>query len=290
MRIGTAFPTTEIGSDPERIRDYAQAVEALGYRHLTCIDHVVQSPEPAAGDWRGYYTLENAFHEPMVTLGFIAGATRSLELVTAILILPQRPAALAAKQFAALDVLTGGRTRAGVGIGWNALEFDALGQAFANRARRFEEQIALMRALWSGGPVKFDGEWHTLDRLGINPAPTQASLPVWIGAFAPVAIRRAGRIGDGWFVNPRETPEEAGANVEIFRAAAREAGRDAESLGLDATLHVADKTDEALVDEARGWRNLGVTHLTVRTMYSGLAGPDEHLAALERVQALMREI
>jgi probable F420-dependent oxidoreductase len=287
MRIGVAFPTTEIGSDREMIRDFAQGVEGLGYQHLTCIDHVIQGTEPEADDWRAYYTLDNAFHEPMVTLGFIAGATRELELVTAILILPQRPAVLAAKQFAALDVMTGGRTRVGVGIGWNRLEFAALGQPFAERAARFEEQIALMRALWQGGPIRFDGKWHSIEDAGINPAPVSQPLPIWIGAFVPAAIRRAGRLADGWFLNPRESPEEAQANIEVFAGAAIAAGRDPQTLGMEATLLVADKSDDMLSTELDAWRAAGVSHLTVRTMSSGLTGADAHLKAMERVSRLM---
>lgn len=288
MKIGSAFPTTEVGNDPAVIRDYVQAVEALGYDHLTCIDHVIQGESPPPGDeWMAYYTRANPFHEAMVLLGFVAGATTRLGLATAILILPQRQAVLAAKQFAELDVLCGGRLRAGVGIGWNALEFDALGETFRGRAARMEEQIALLRALWTNDTVRFAGEWHRVEDAGLNPLPVQRPIPVWIGAFRPAAIRRAGRLADGWFVNPRIEPAAAEAQIEVFREAAAGAGRDPASLGIDATLHVGERDDEALAKEACAWAALGATHLTVRTIYSGLDGAEAHIAALERVRAVL---
>ena len=281
MRIGVAFPTTEIGTDPAAIRDFAQAAEDLGYDHITIIDHVLQAGKPAADDWRAYYSRDNMFHEPMVTLGFLAASTRRIGIATAILILPQRPAVLVAKQAAQIDVLSGGRLRLGVGLGWNELEFDALGQNFKNRGRRMVEQIELMRALWTNELVTFDGEWHRIADAGINPLPVQRPIPVWVGAFAEPAIRRAAAVADGWFVNPRVDPDaDAARLIEIFREAAVAAGRDPDRLGLDATLHLGGRGSQEWGALAEGWKTLGVSHCTVRTMYSGFETLDEHLQAL----------
>jgi probable F420-dependent oxidoreductase len=280
MRIGVAFPTTEIGTDPAAIRDFAQAAEDLGYDHITIIDHVLQAAKPAGDDWRAYYSRDNMFHEPMVTLGFLAAATRRIGLATAILILPQRPAVLVAKQAAQIDVLSGGRLRLGVGLGWNELEFDALGQDFKNRGRRMVEQIELMRALWTNELVTFDGEWHRIDDAGINPLPVQRPIPVWAGAFAAPAIRRAAKVADGWFVNPRVDPSGAGPLIDIFREAALAAGRNPDALGLDATLHLGDRGSQEWGALAEEWKKLGVSHCTVRTMYSGFTSLDEHLQAI----------
>lgn len=281
MRIGVAFPTTEIGTDPAAIRDFAQAAEDLGYDHITIIDHVLQAGKPAADDWRAYYSRDNMFHEPMVTLGFLAASTRRIGIATAILILPQRPAVLVAKQAAQIDVLSGGRLRLGVGLGWNELEFDALGQNFKNRGRRMVEQIELMRALWTNELVTFDGEWHRIADAGINPLPVQRPIPVWVGAFADPAIRRAAAVADGWFVNPRVDPDANAARlIEIFREAAVAAGRDPDRLGLDATLHLGGRGSQEWGALAEGWKALGVSHCTVRTMYSGFETLDEHLHAL----------
>jgi len=283
MRIGVAFPTTEIGTDPVAIRDFAQAVEDLGYDHLTIIDHVLQAGRPEAGDWRSYYTIDNMFHEPFVTLGYLAAVTKRIGFATAILILPQRPAVLVAKQAAELDVLCNGRLRLGVGIGWNELEFHALGQDFKNRGPRMVEQIALMRALWTDELVTFNGEWHKIDAAGINPLPVQRPIPVWVGAFAKPAIRRAAQVGDGWFVNPRMAPgDEADDLIDTFREAATKAGRDPAAIGMDATIHLGDRGSQEWAAVTEAWKKNGATHGTVRTMYSGFKTVDEHLEALRR--------
>ena len=288
MRIGVAFPTTEIGNDPADIRAFAREVEATGYDYITCIDHVVQGAEPAAHDWRAYYTLDNAFHEVLTLFGFLAGVTERVELATAILILPQRPTVLVAKQLAELDVLSGGRIRAGVGIGWNALEFDALGQDFRRRARRIEEQMVLLRRLWTEERVTFEGEFDRLHDAGINPRPVQRPIPLWIGAFQAPAIARAGRLADGLLLNPRLVPgDECDAALRVYREAAEGAGRDPRALGLDVTLFTEGRGGNALREAFEAWMPYAPTHVTVRTMGAGHAAVSEHLKALEDARAAL---
>jgi len=163
MRIGVVFPQTEIGQDPAVIRDYAQAVESMGYTHILAFDSVVGANPNRPGGWDSQYTYQHAFHEPFVLFGFCAGVTRRIELVTGIVILPQRQTALVAKQAAAVDVLSGGRLRLGIGVGWNTVEFEALGENFKNRGKRVEEQLEVMRLLWTKELVTYDGQWHALD-------------------------------------------------------------------------------------------------------------------------------
>jgi probable F420-dependent oxidoreductase len=287
MRIGVAFPTSEIGDDPAVIRDFAQAVEGLGYEYVTVIDHVLQAAPSGDKSWQGYYARHNPFHEPLILLGFIAGATQRIGLGTAILILPQRPAVLVAKQAAEVDLLSGGRLRLGVGIGWNALEYDALGQSFRNRGRRVEEQVAVMRELWTNELVTFEGEWHRIDNAGINPLPVQRPIPIWFGAFAEPAIKRAGRLADGWFANPFHSPgEDSRRDFAIIRQAVEDAGRDPASFGIDATLGIGGKDPETWVAEAEEWRQMGVSHVTVRTMRAELPDIDAHIGALRRFKEL----
>lgn len=285
MKIGVSFPTTEIGNDPEQIRRFASGVEELGYDYLTCIDHVIQGRTPIADDWRAYYTRSNPFHETLVLFGFLAAATRKIGLTSAILILPQRPTVLVAKQLAEIDILSQGRLRAGVGIGWNELEFEALGESFRNRARRIEEQISLLRQLWTEELVTFDGEWHQIQDAGLNPLPSQRPIPIWIGAFESPAIQRAGRISDGLLVNPRVKPgPTADAALADFRKGAEEANRDPSRLGLEATVFTEGRGGNAIREELEQWRDLGATHVTIRTMTAGHSDANAHLATLDEAR------
>jgi probable F420-dependent oxidoreductase len=206
MRIGVVFPQTEIGSDPIVIRDYAQAAEELGYRHILAYDHVLGASTAVRPGWNRPYSSETPFHEPFVLFGYLAGLTRRIELVTGVIILPQRQAVLVAKQAAEVDVLSGGRLRLGVGIGWNAVEYQGLNQNFRDRSARIEEQVTLLRALWTQPVISFKGRWHEIDAAGINPLPIQRPIPIWVGATADAGIERAGRIGDGWF--PQRPPDD----------------------------------------------------------------------------------
>jgi len=277
MQIGVVFPQTELGGDVGAVRAYAQGVEALGYRHLLAYDHVVGADPGAHAPWNGPYDIDTTFHEPFVLFGYLAAAT-SLELVTGIIILPQRQTALVAKQAAEVDLLTGGRFRLGVGLGWNAVEYEALGMSFGSRARRITEQVALLRRLWSERSVTFDGEFDRVTAAGLAPMPVQRPIPVWFGAFAAAACRRAGRLADGWF--PMVSPgPRLDAAIEEVRRGAVEAGRDPAAIGMEAQLQWRGDPEE-LARWAGQWRDAGTTHLDVNTMGAGLDDVDAHLAVL----------
>jgi probable F420-dependent oxidoreductase len=291
MRIGAALPHAATNGDPVAVRDFAQAVEHLGYTHLEVYDHVLGANRSAYPDLTGPYRLEHPFWEPFVLFGYLAGQTRSLELVTGVIILSQRQTALVAKQAAIVDVLSGGRLRLGVGTGWNPVEFEALGENFRNRGRRSEEQIAVLRALWTEAEVTIRGEWHTIVAAGINPLPVQRPIPVWIGGDATHVGDRVGRIGDGW-ISLDEPDETTRSHIERIHEAARAAGRDPADIGLEAWVSLGGLEPDAWAAEAAAWRELGMTHLTVNTEFTSdhhrattAQTVDEHIAVLERYQA-----
>lgn len=290
MHLGVVFPQTEIGTDPGAIRDYAQAVEEAGYHHLLVYDHVLGAvPERFAGStlpFRPPYTHESPFHEPMVLFGYLAALTRRLELVTGVLILPQRQTALVAKQAAEVDVLTGGRLRLGVGIGWNFTEYEALNEDFHTRGRRIAEQIAVLRRLWTEPVVTFSGRWHHLDRVGINPLPAGRPIPIWMGGMAEPVLKRVARLADGWF--PQFAPSDDGrAMLERLRGYIRAAGRDPAAVGIEGRMSVTRGSPEEWVARAEAWRALGATHLSVNTMGGGFTSPRQHIDAVLRFKQAM---
>ncbi len=286
MRVGVVFPQIEFGNDPVAIRDYAQTAEGVGYRHLLVYDHVLGADTTSRSGWTGAYTANNPFHEVFVLLGYLAGLTTSLELVTGVLILPQRQTALVAKQAAEIDVLSNGRLRLGVGVGWNAVEYEGLAKHFNDRGMRSEEQIALLRALWAEPVVTFEGRWERVIEAGINPLPVQRPIPIWIGGYAEATLRRVGRIGDGWF--PWRPPNETmRAAVERLRGYAVEAGRDPNAIGLEPQLNVGLGSPEEWRSFVDGWRQLGASHLCLSTMNNGFTTPREHLTALTRAAAAL---
>jgi probable F420-dependent oxidoreductase len=278
MRIGAVFPQTEIGDDPGAVRAWTEAVEELGYRHILAFDHVVGAGTGTRPGWRGYSSAD-MFHEVFVLFGYLAAITREVELVTGVLVLPQRQTALVAKQAAEVDVLSGGRLRLGVGVGWNEVEYDVLGMEFGNRGRRSEEQVELLRALWSAPAISLQGRWHRVDNAGILPLPVRRSIPVWFGGGADATLRRTGRIGDGWM--PQRRPDQVAQDaVARIHEAAREAGRAPEEIGIEPRLTLRSVPESDRPGFAAGWRALGATHLCVNTMGLGLATPDDHVTAL----------
>ena len=276
MRIGVTFPQIEIGTDPVAIRDYAQAAEALGYDHLLAYDHVLGANSASRPVWRGAYQHTNMFHEPFVLFGYLAGVTKSIELATGVIILPQRQTALVAKQAAAVDVMSGGRLRLGIGIGWNAVEYEALGEDFHNRGRRSEEQIEVLRALWTQELVTYDGRWHKITDAGINPLPVQRPIPIWFGGRSDQVLRRIASLGDGWILNMRPD-DTARAAIEKMRTYARQQSRDPATIGIEGWVSVARSSPDAWVKGVAAWKELGATHISVNTMGAGLSTPDDHM-------------
>ncbi|HET6965032.1 MAG TPA: LLM class F420-dependent oxidoreductase [Acidimicrobiales bacterium] len=278
MQIGAVFPQTEIGADRGAVRAYAAAVEEAGYSHILAYDHVLGADWSRHGSRPGPYDHESTFHEPFVLFGYLAGIC-SLELVTGIIILPQRQTALVAKQAAEVDLLTGGRFRLGVGLGWNPVEYEALGTEFRTRGRRIEEQITLLRRLWTEPVVDFDGRDHRVSAAGLAPLPVQRPIPVWMGAFSEPALVRLGRLADGWLATapPGHGLEEGLAHV---RRGAEDAGRDPSTIGLEGRVDARAGEIDRAVDHAGRWRSAGATHLSVNTMGGGLSDVDAHIAVL----------
>lgn len=289
MYIGVIFPQTEISSDPIAVRDYALAAEALGYDHLVAYDHVVGANPASRPGRRLPYTHKDMFYEPFVLFGYLAGVTRRIGLVTGIVILPQRQTVLVAKQAAAVDVLSGGRLRLGIGIGWNEVEYEALGENFHNRGRRSEEQIQVLRALWTQESVTFDGRWHKVTDAGLNPLPVQRPIPIWLGGSAEPVLRRIARLGDGWL--PLFRPDSDGrALIEKMRSYARQAGRDPGTIGIEGRVTYANQTPEEWVKEVSIWKELGATHISVNTMKAGLSTPSAHMDAIRRFKEAITDV
>jgi probable F420-dependent oxidoreductase len=285
MQIGAIFPQTEIGTDPAAIRDYVQAVEELGYAHLVAYDHVLgantDTPERRGRRWP--YTYQHQFHEPLVLFGYLAAITQRIGLVTGILILPQRQTALVAKQAAEVDVLSGGRLRLGVGLGWNEVEYEALGENFHNRGRRIEEQVTVLRALWTQPLVTFHGRWHHITDAGINPLPVQRPIPIWMGGSDERVLRRIARMADGWILVGAPSPETA-ERMNRIREYARQEGRDPATIGLEGAIVVRRGGPEQWRQDLETWRSMGATHVCVNTMGASLRSPSEHIETLRRVK------
>ncbi len=300
MQLGAIFPNDVVGSDPGAVRAFAQALEDMGFDYLATYDHVLGA-SAAHYDSKvlpGPYRETNLFNEPFVLFGYLAGVTKTLGFATTILILAQRQTVLVAKQAAQVDVLTGGgRLRLGIGTGWNTVEYEALNMPWSKRGRMIEEQIKVLRMLWTQEIVDFQGEFHTIRHAGLNPMPVQRPIPIWLGGISDAVINRIGRIGDGWM--PQFRVDEPGSNltmrpvidpaasVEKMRQAARDAGRDPAAIGIDARIVYAGSPDD--------WRGrlerylaLGATHIALSTMLGDVAdNADAHIKALGEMKAAM---
>jgi probable F420-dependent oxidoreductase len=282
MHFGVTFPQTEIGTDPLAIRDYAQAASDLGYSHIVAGEHVLSPGYTYPKDVAPYRA---AFHEPFALFGYLAAFT-PLELIPSVIILPQRQTALVAKQAAEIDVLTRGKLRLGIGIGWNPVEFEALGMDFRTRARLFEEQIEVLRLLWKEEYVTYKGAFHTITDAGLNPRPVQRPIPLWIGGHADAALRRIARLADGWL--PLGKPEAARALIERLRLYAGEAGRDPAAIGIEATVNAREGQPDEWVHQTQGWRDLGATHITFTTTGLGFKSASEHIEAIRRYKEVVQ--
>jgi len=299
MKWGVTFPQFDIGSDPQAITDFAQAAEELGFDHLTIYDHLLGAdPKAEVPGWLYFYDYRDPFHEPFVIFAFLAAVTRRIEFFTGILLLSARPAVLVAKQAAEIDRLSGGRLRLGIGIGHNQAEHEALGQDFRTRGRRSEEQIEVMRALWTRELVDFDGDFHRIRGGGINPLPIQQPIPIWIGGHAEAALRRTARIADGWttYLTAEEEPDRVIAKIHRYAA---EAGRDPAEIGIEARVCLDPtpiargrkvlpvRSPEAAAEEARRWQELGATHVTFNSNDVGMKSADLHVDAIRRFRVAL---
>ena len=296
MRIGAVYPQIEVGDDPGAAKAFAVAVEELGYDHILAFDHVVGG-NPASHELKGIYDYTHAFLEPLIGFAYMAAVTERIEFFTGILIAPQRQTVLIAKQAATLDFLSGGRLRLGIGIGWNDIEFEALGADFSVRGKRSEEQMDLLRRLWTEPLVTFEGKWDRITDAGLNPMPKQRPIPLWIGGHKDVAVRRAARLADGWL--PLFPPSERGAaKVAQFKQYVAAAGRDMAEIGIESWINVGGyndgfgeqcQTEESWHRWVAGWKKLGASHISVNTMKSGFTGIDQHIDKLAQFIRVMAD-
>lgn len=280
MQFGVVFPQTEIGTDISLIRDYVQSAEELGYDYLLAYDHVLGANPQRSDGWKGFYTHQDAFHEQLITFSYLAAITKRIQFVTGILILPQRQTALVAKQTAQLDLLSGGRLRLGLGIGWNEIEYQALNENFHNRGQRLDEQLEVLHELWTKPLVTFKGRYHHINDAGLNPMPIQQPIPLWFGGAADAVLRRTARWGQGYMPNPT-APEKLRPIVDTLHRYWQDAGRDPSGLGLDIRLSFKNLPQSEWQAEVQRWRDFGATHISFNTMGAGLS-PREHLHIIQQ--------
>ena len=278
MKFGVVFPQTEIGTNPDDIAAFARAADEMGYDHILTYDHVVGADTTNRPDWKGVYTSEDMFHEPFVLFSYLAAICKRIEFVTGILILPQRQTALVAKQAACLDILSRGRLRLGIGIGWNAVEYEALGENFRNRGRRSAEQIDVLRRLWAEPIITYEGQWHKITEAGLNPLPRNRTIPIWLGGDAPQVISRVAKLGDGWF--PFYNPDIE-TQIQEMQTQARAYDRDPNSIGIECVLR-ANQSKQDAIDRIKHCQDIGVTHISVVTMSQGYDTVQEHIDSISR--------
>jgi probable F420-dependent oxidoreductase len=289
VKFGVTLPLVDVGGDPETVRRFAQVAEDLGYHHLAAPDHVLGVNTASRPDWDpSRNTSADLFHDPFVLFGFLAACTARIEFSTQVMILPQRQTALVAKQAASLDVLSEGRFRFGVGVGWNPVEYVGLNEDFSNRGVRSEEQVEVMRALWAEPHVRFKGRWHEIDDAGINPLPLGRAIPLWFGGHEDVTLRRIARWGAGWIMLAHPQGEAADAEFAKLRRYVAEAGRDPAEVGIEVWVSTAEGGSDDWKRAAEGWARAGVTHITLNTAFGRMHHEripektlDAHLHAME---------
>lgn len=277
MKYGVVFPQTEIGTNPDDIAAFALAAEAAGYDHILTYDHVLSADITNRPDWKGVYNSDDMFHEPFVLFSYLAAICKRIEFVTGILILPQRQTALVAKQAACLDILSQGRLRLGIGIGWNAVEYEALSENFHNRGRRSAEQIEVLRRLWADPIITYQGQWHKITEAGLNPLPTNRNIPIWLGGVAPQVISRVARLGDGWF--PFYNPDIE-KQIQEMQTQARACNRDPKTIGIECVLR-ANQSKQNAIDRINHCKDIGVTHISVVTMSQGFDTVQAHIDSID---------
>jgi len=279
VKVGVIYPQIELQGDPEAVRRIGLATEQLGYDHLLVYDHVVGSPHDREPKLMGPYTDKDPFHDPFIMLGYLAAITSRIELVTGVIILPQRQTVLVARQAADVDLLSGERLRLGIGIGWNYVEYDALGIPFRQRGKRLGEQVELLRKLWSDPLVEFEGQFDRVDRAALLPRPRRP-IPIWMGGYSEAALRRAAKTGDGFIF--AEGLGDSFKHLTRLQGYVEEEGRSADNFGLQCNM-LSVYGAEAVTERALRWRDAGGTHVGINTMGQDLTTIDEHLAYIEQI-------
>lgn len=281
MKIGLQFPSSTIGADPVAIRDFAQAAEGLGYNHLVVYEHILGTTPVARSPGQALHEADTQYHETLVLMGYLAAVTSTIELLTAVVVLPMRQAVVVAKQATEVDILSGGRLRLGVGVGRNYFEYQATGTDYHTRGKRIEEQIDLMRALWINDWVSFKGQWHEAENVSLSMPPVQRPIPVWMGGNSAPVLDRVGRLADGWITTSRTDGIEQ--QIATIKDAAKAAGRDPDAVGIEGRSEIAGKTPDEWHEAVTLWEGLGASYLNVR----GSGGPAEEL---ELARRFMKEI
>lgn len=297
MKLGISLPLVDIQGDPATVRDFAQTAEDMGFHHLAAPDHVLGVNVASRPDWGDRNTSRDFFHDPFVLFGFLSACTQKIEFSTQVLILPQRQTVLVAKQAASLDVLSGGRFRFGVGVGWNPVEFVGLNENFHDRGKRQEEQVRVMKALWAEPHVVFKGKWHSIEDAGINPLPTRRTIPVWFGGHADATLRRIAKMGDGWMMLAHPKGPEAETAFATLRRYVEAAGRDPNTIGLEVWVSTGEGGAADWRREFLYWKGIGVTHITVNSTFARgphrrIAGKTmaDHLHAMKQYHAAVADV
>jgi probable F420-dependent oxidoreductase len=281
VQTGPVLHQAELGPDVAVLRDYAQTVQDLGYDFIVASDHVVGADPAAYPQLDRVFPIDTFLREPLTVFAFVSAVAPGLGFVSSVIILPQRQTVMVAKQAADLDTLCKGRLRLGVGIGWNPIEYEALGMGFEDRARRFEEQIDVLRRLWTERVVTFDGRFHHLHAAGINPRPIQQPIPIWIGASAEAAVKRAARIADG-FLPLRPLSGGWQATMDKVWGWLEEFGRSRSDFGVEGRLDAGSGTPDEWRATYEMWRGFGASHLSIST--AGLGTLAAHLDRLREVR------
>ena len=297
MRLGVILPLTDIGGDPEVVREFAETAEELGYQEIGAPDHVLGVNAATRLDWGERNTSADLFHDPFVLFGFLSGICKKAVFSTQVLIVAQRQTVLVAKQAASLDVISGGRFRLGIGIGWNKVEFTGLNENFHNRGKRSEEQAEVMQALWANPHVTYHGKWHTIEDAGINPMALNGKIPLWYGGHEDVTLQRIVKYGDGWMMLAHRAGPDASAAFDKLHRTAEAAGRDPASIGLEVWTSVGAGTEADWREEVKFWKQAGVRHITLnntfgRSGHTRIAGRTmaDHMQAMRRYRDAVADL
>tara|TARA_B100000676_G_C18048789_1_gene829718 strand:+ start:464 stop:1336 length:873 start_codon:yes stop_codon:yes gene_type:complete len=288
MQTGVVFPQTEATTNQLEIKEYALTAEELGYNHILAYDHILGANACSRPGWSGAYKHTDTFYEPLILFSFLSSITKTIEFASGIIILPQRQTALVAKQAATVDILSNGRLRLGVGTGWNKVEYEALNENFHNRGKRSEEQIELLRLLWSKELVTFKGKYHTITDAGLNPLPKTEKIPVWFGGMVDAVLKRVAKIGEGWF--PQGEPDsEFKQQYESLKRYLDLAGRDITEVGIEARISINGLSDKEIIQKYKDWQSVGASHISINTMDGNLDFPKGHIDAISHFKNLINK-